>query len=397
MNRKLFGILAPAFLIFSLTSCNSNIQVFNMNDMACVNYLAAKTSKAQFNAIYHNISSRTGVAHDISLPYTISCPTDGSEEYYFHIANNSEFKNEEIITRTDSELAYSNLIPGKTYYWKIYGNKTDNVLKAGNFTVNKDNVRWINAPSVGNMRDLGGWDLPGGKQIKFGKVFRARNPDEINETDKALLKDTLGIKTQLDFRKDKAPYPKKEAFAEGVSYNYYNDGLTYADIINKVENPLVGPCILPGSPLSGQTLTGIQMFQDIFDKLANPDNYPIYFHCSAGADRTGALAFFIEALLGVTYDDIVRDFELTSFSPYITGGRLRCDHNEDKTDFDYTKDYYETHDESDYKPTWPRLIAALKGINENINVAVETFLRDKCQIPQETLNQVKENLTEEIK
>lgn len=395
MYKKIFGIIAPAFVVISLTSCNKNTQIFNMNDTVCVNYLAAKTSKSQFNTIYHNISSRTGVAHDISLPYIAKCQTDGSEEYYFHIADNPEFYNEEILTNTDSEFSYSNLIPGKTYYWKIYGNKTERPLRIDKFTVNKSNVRWINAPSVGNMRDLGGWDLPNGKQIKFGKLFRARNPDEISEADKILLKDTLGIKTQLDFRKDKAPYPKKEAFAEGVTYNYYNDNLTYADIVNKVDEPLTGPCILPGSPLDGQTLTGAQMFKDIFEKFADSNNYPIYFHCSAGADRTGALAFMVEALLGVTYDDIVRDFELTSFSPYITGGRLRCDHNDNKTDFDYTKDYYETHDESDYKPKWPRLIKAMKDtFSDDLQTAVEKFLTTKCKISLKTINLVKANLTE---
>ena len=97
----------------------------------------------------------------------------------------------------------------------------------------------------------------------------------------------------------------------------------------------------------------------------------------------------------VNPDDIVRDFELTSFSPYITGGRLRCDHNDDETDFDYTKDYYETHDESDYKTKWPRLIKAMKDtFSDNLQTAVEKFLTEKCNVSQETLNQVRANLIE---
>lgn len=394
MHKRILGLFIPAFAVIPLTSCKNNVQVFNMNDAVCVNYLAAKTSKSQFNEIYHNISSRTGVAHDVSVPYTASCSPDDSNEYYFHIADNNRYENEHIITNVTPEFSYDNLVPGRTYYWKIYGNQTDSILKSGNFTVNKDNVRWINAPSIGNMRDLGGWDLPNGKQIKFEQVYRGRNSDGITEEDRIYLKNTTGIKTQLDLRKDKSPLPSYKPYTEGVTYCYYNDGLTYADIINKIDEPLYGPCMLPEPELTGKTLTGAQMFNDIFTRLANKDNYPIYFHCSAGADRTGALAFFIEALLGVSYDDIVRDFELTSFSPIITGGRLRCDHNDDETDFDYTKDYYETHDESDYKPKWPRLITALKGINDNINVAVETFLRDRCHISQDTLNQVRANLIE---
>ena len=128
MHKRILGLLIPACAVISLTSCKNNVQVFNMNDAVCVNYLAAKTSKAQFNEIYHNISSRTGVAHDVSVPYTASCSPDDSNEYYFHIADNNRYENEHIITNVTPEFSYDNLVPGRTYYWKIYGNQTDNIL-----------------------------------------------------------------------------------------------------------------------------------------------------------------------------------------------------------------------------------------------------------------------------
>ena len=37
-------------------------------------------------------------------------------------------------------------------------------------------------------------------------------------------------------------------------------------------------------------------------------------HCNEGASRTGTGAFLVEALLGVSYEDMVRDYELTNFS-----------------------------------------------------------------------------------
>ena len=39
----------------------------------------------------------------------------------------------------------------------------------------------------------------------------------------------------------------------------------------------------------------------------------VYFHCAGGADRTGTLAFLIEALLGVSESDLSKDYELTTF------------------------------------------------------------------------------------
>lgn len=400
MYKKILGLFIPAFAVISLTGCNKGNQYFNMNDQVCVDYLKASSSSEQFKSIYYNISSRTGVAHDIAIPYVMSCSPDGSDKYNFHIAHNSEFKDEEVITTYIPKLSYDNLIPGRTYYWKITGSKNENILNSGNFTVNPDNVRWINAFSVGNVRDLGGWNLPDGKQIKFGMLYRGRNTDDISHADQATLRN-LGIKTQFDLRKDSDsdPAPAKHGFDDKVNYYYYGDTLTYADVITKVDNVMNnGKCIIPGSELDDTLLTGVQMFQDIFSRLANPDSYPIYFHCSSGADRTGALAFLIEGLLGVSYDDMVRDFELTSFCPRIVGGRLRCDPKPDYSDFDYHSTSYATYDkwpEKGYCPKWPRLIFAMKNVfGQNLQTAIESFLTVKCNISKETLNQVKANLVE---
>lgn len=40
---------------------------------------------------------------------------------------------------------------------------------------------------------------------------------------------------------------------------------------------------------------------------------PVYFHCTAGADRTGTLACVLEGLLGMSQSDIDKDYELTTF------------------------------------------------------------------------------------
>ncbi|HTT74986.1 MAG TPA: tyrosine-protein phosphatase [Candidatus Binataceae bacterium] len=49
-------------------------------------------------------------------------------------------------------------------------------------------------------------------------------------------------------------------------------------------------------------------WQAFFKLLAEPDSYPLLFHCSAGRDRTGVGAAILLELLGVTRDLIVKDF-----------------------------------------------------------------------------------------
>ncbi len=56
----------------------------------------------------------------------------------------------------------------------------------------------------------------------------------------------------------------------------------------------------------------IDAFQWAIDELRK--GKPVFFHCIFGADRTGTLAFLMEALLGVGENQLAIDYELTSFS-----------------------------------------------------------------------------------
>ena len=48
--------------------------------------------------------------------------------------------------------------------------------------------------------------------------------------------------------------------------------------------------------------------------MADEANYPIFFHCVGGNDRTARIALLVNGLLGVSKDDLIRDWELSSFS-----------------------------------------------------------------------------------
>ena len=58
---------------------------------------------------------------------------------------------------------------------------------------------------------------------------------------------------------------------------------------------------------------GRKAFTRVFRIFLDRENYPIDFHCIAGRDRTGAVAFVIGALLGVEIDDLRKDWESTTF------------------------------------------------------------------------------------
>ena len=62
-----------------------------------------------------------------------------------------------------------------------------------------------------------------------------------------------------------------------------------------------------------QTDSGKAAFKKVFKVFLDEKNYPIDFHCIAGQDRTGAVAFILGALLGYDEDVLYLDWELTGF------------------------------------------------------------------------------------
>ena len=54
--------------------------------------------------------------------------------------------------------------------------------------------------------------------------------------------------------------------------------------------------------------------KSFFNLLKDKNNYPLVFHCVQGKDRTGMLSYILGALLGVSQDDLYRDYLFTNFS-----------------------------------------------------------------------------------
>ena len=56
-----------------------------------------------------------------------------------------------------------------------------------------------------------------------------------------------------------------------------------------------------------------KVWGEILGMLADPDNRPLVFHCTAGKDRAGTCAALILLALGVPEDTVIHDYSLSNF------------------------------------------------------------------------------------
>lgn len=196
-----------------------------------------------------------------------------------------------------------------------------------------DALRWIrtryNSAEAWNVRDLGGWACDGGT-VKYGLLIRGAR---ITAADRAVLVEQLGVQHEIDLRGKEGRDPSDgEVVTESPLGN--DVWFTIAD------------------KAASYTLTPVATWQlylrCVIDAVTHRE--PVYFHCTAGADRTGTLACVLEGLLGMSQSDIDKDYELTTF--YSGSG---SDENARRRN----------------EPEWKKLI------NEINAVSGDTF-RDKC-------------------
>ncbi len=220
-------------------------------------------------------------ASAVTVSVSPNADMSGATNYYFTAA---QIKNGSVTA------AVYHLFVGTKYYWQAtvsYQNGTTQQSGITPFIV-KDGVRFINTEKINNMRDVGGWMTQDGEMVKQGLVYRSAHMDDATANDKNLLKNVLGIKTEIDLRRTDEN--------NGITSSPLGNDVTYVHISS---NNYTGYFTDPALAASE------------FRMFASLDNYPIAFHCVGGADRTGTLAFMLKALLGVEENDLVADFELT--------------------------------------------------------------------------------------
>jgi len=249
---------------------------------------------------------------NIARPITIKWDKDQEATgFILEYSNNEDMENASNVKIGADITSYDfyNLLKGTKYYLRLTElTSEDNIVVIkGCFQTSSIGPRTIEIDGVANTRDLGGYETPYGTTMQ-GMIIRTGQflPDTtihykkviITEKGKKTAHDELGIRTEIDLRQ------ASESETPIVDSPLYDCNLLYY--------PIEGYKEITINPISRESLP------KIFEVLAQPKNYPVAFHCTGGADRTGTLSFLINGFLGVSICDLIKDYEFTSFSYYGT-------------------------------------------------------------------------------
>ena len=231
----------------------------------------------------------------------------------------------EYTTRYENCSIY-NLYLGTTYYWTVSFEEEGTTYESdvASFTTTSQGPRNLKIDGKGskvdegvtNCRDLGGWSTVDGNKVKQGMIYRTgkiNNGDKvlITENGKKTLTEELGVKTEIDLRITEGDnIAIDHSIIDGV--NFLNIGISY------LEMDKVGVAAADG------------VMKELIEVFADKKNYPIFFHCSIGTDRTGMLAYLLNGLLGVSKEDLYRDYCFSNFGAISNGENIRLPSRIDK-------------------------------------------------------------------
>ena len=242
-----------------------------------------------------------------TLEWNFTISTNEEVNYYLlNVTNDNLLSSFETYRCSSNSYTFTNLMIGTTYYYFVTANMDNDISyssKLQTFTTEDKGPRNVYVSGVTNARDLGGYVTINNKRVKQGLVYRmgqlnhsyntSINP-KINPNGRITLLDDFKIKSEIDLRE--------------ISNN--ENGALYDSILGKEVSYY--PCHM-GWDVVNIAKNERESLKKAFKVFTNRNNYPVIFHCAIGTDRTGVVAFYLNALLGLKDEDIYRDYLFSNF------------------------------------------------------------------------------------
>ena len=227
------------------------------------------------------------------------------------LAEDEDFGEYAEIAVEGEEISIYNLKVGTTYYFKLTatfdGEEVESEVQS--FTTDAATPRFIDCDGVTNMRDLGGYTVADGK-VRQGLIYRSGrlNQSDTNVVSANITEEgiatmrALGIRTEIDLR--------DTVYWDAANHMNEVGGLTDTSVIGEDINYYQCPININAGLTKSVNYASVRR---AFEYFADETNYPIVYHCTIGTDRTGYISYLLNGLLGVSKEDLLRDYLFSNF------------------------------------------------------------------------------------
>ena len=282
-------------------------QVIHTQDQA--NFLKFKETSGKS---YYQITQSDLNGYNARGNTNVSTPNKVNLSWEYEVPSNKELKRFEVTFGQEEDLSDGYVVAGTKNnnisfynpfigdnYFKVTAKFTDDTEEESEiktFKVEDIAPRNLYAGNMPNVRDMGGRATVAGGRLRQGLIYRGAgnrfdNSSQINDECKNILLNQFKIKTEINV-------------ADGTSNNMSLEGTT-------VQNCFMAYGAVPYSNLARNSVR----IRQIMSILADETNYPIFYHCRIGTDRTGITGMMINGLLGIDFDECLQDYLFSNFAP----------------------------------------------------------------------------------
>ena len=340
-----FAILSVVLLSIAGMSQARNIRVVNLENEVVRKFMShGPYSGFGTEASYFDNSEEFPSRYAWDKPQAVEIDWKGSADDTYTItlseSRKAGRKGRSVLTDKVTGTSYSltNLIPQRYYTYKV--RKGSRLVLRGKIRT-EGQVRMLSINDCVNARDLGGWSTIDGRRVRYGLLFRTGSIDGEYHGDcgdncgGARCRNPLHEAAQSQVG-DPARYTLHDESVDALRFIGVDADLDLRGVTGEgmwgnqcmAHTRSLGVTKIPGADFC-QIMTDVALHNPFDDPAVTKDvawiiqelknGRHVAFHCRSGADRTGAVAMIIEALLGMKGGDIALDYELTSLSSEGTG------------------------------------------------------------------------------
>ena len=234
------------------------------------------------------------------------------------------------ISASAQKVSFYNAYLGDNYF-KVTANLSDGSKEVSEVKVFKVDTQAPRNLKVGNMpncRDMGGRTTYAGGKIKQGLIYRTAGnkfdkTTQVNDECKNVLLNQLKVKKELNVADD----AKYDVGLSGITAEHFFMDYGQESSVSGIS----GRVGLPYSNLSRNA----EKIRQVLEYLSNTSNYPVFYHCRIGTDRTGITGIILGGLLGIKFNEIFQDYCFSNFAPI--DGKRYPNKSEDKNGDDPAK------------------------------------------------------------